>query len=707
MLRMSTASRDQGWAGGRHWPLLLALAFGLLGIALPQADFFRAIPGDLGDARFNSLILEHVFRWLAGIDASLWSPGFFFPFPGALAFSDNHFGTVGVYALLRLGGLSPERAYIGWFTLAYVANFLCAFHVLRRFGLGVGGGAVGAFVFAFAMPVLVQAGHAQLGYRFAVPLAVLALQRLLHEGRPAQLAWLGIWVTWQFYCSIYIGYFLLLLLGGYLLAAYLVPPTTRAMRPHRVLPIFFGCPWRGELWRCIGALVACAAALVALFAPYAYYADLYGLARNPAEIQRMLPRVGSYLLADSSWIWGSLSQHVTGIPMRQEHQMFVGAAACLLAIIGIARSASHWLRMSAVALVLLVMLTLNVRGLSLYTFVEQLPMANAVRAVSRIGLVMLFPLGLLAGAGIDRLSVGARSLGGPILAAVLALLLLLECTAFRTASVPLTVWHDRLAMRLAEVPETLAPDAIVYVPRQPHVPPYMTELDGMSVAQHLGRNTINGYSGNSPPGFGQTTDPCDDLIDRLTGYAGFMKLDIVQASALARRVVVVGATLDCDLPQSLPQRTHFRGALPNAAFARVQVEIAGLLIENAQQLKVELVVSNGLDTVLASVSESNQPIRFSWRFVAVDTGSPLSTDWATRSELRKDVPAHAREHLRLLVDAPSTAGRYRLDVTMVQEDVAWFHDWGMPVARSAQLVEVGDDGRIQLIRGVDQGANRR
>ena len=85
------------------------------------------------------LILEHVFRWLAGIDASLWSPGFFFPFPGALAFSDNHFGTVGVYALLRLGGLSPERAYIGWFTLAYVANFLCAFHVLRRFGLGVGG----------------------------------------------------------------------------------------------------------------------------------------------------------------------------------------------------------------------------------------------------------------------------------------------------------------------------------------------------------------------------------------------------------------------------------------------------------------------------------------------------------------------------------------------------------------------------------------
>ena len=93
---MSTLPRAEGWGGGTLWPALLALAFGLLGIALPQSDFFRAIPGDLGDARFNGLILEHVFRWLGGIDASLWSPGFFFPFPGALTFSDNHFGTVGV-----------------------------------------------------------------------------------------------------------------------------------------------------------------------------------------------------------------------------------------------------------------------------------------------------------------------------------------------------------------------------------------------------------------------------------------------------------------------------------------------------------------------------------------------------------------------------------------------------------------------------------
>jgi hypothetical protein len=693
---MNTSHRE-GWIGCSIWPPMLAIAFGLIVIALPQSDFFRAIPGDLGDPRFNGLILEHVYRWLRGIDPSLWSPGFFFPFPGALSFSDSHFGTVGVYALLRLLGLSPEVAYVAWLTFACIANYLSGYYVLRRFGLSSSGGALGAFVFAFAMPVLLQTGHSQLGYRFAIPLALLSLYRLLRDGEPTQLGWLGIWITLQFYCSIYLGYFLLLLLGSYVLAMYLVPSARGAMlRPHLVVGGFVRSLWRGEGWSAMSLLVLSAAALVALFAPYAYYADLYGFARNPADIDMMLPRPGSYLLADNSWLWGRLSQQLTGIPVRQEQQMFVGAAACLLAIVGFARSASPWLRVSGIAPALLVILTLNVFGHSLYGLVEQLPLASAIRAMSRICLVMVFPLGLLAGAGLDRLVVASRRPVGTALATVLVILLLLECATFQTGRVPLTVWRDRLAMRMAETPRTLAADAIVFVPRQPNEPLFMTELDGMGVGQLRGRNTLNGYSGNSPPGFGETTDPCDDLIDRLTSYARFMKLDIAHVDELARRVVPVGATLDCEMPGSMPERTHFRGALPDETFAGIGIVITGISVANSQQVKADLLVSNGLDTALPSISDSTQPIRFSWRFVSVDTGAALSEAWATRSELRKDVPAHASERLRLLVDTPKIPGRYRLEVTMLQEGVAWFHDRGMPIARSAQAFEVGDSGFMQV-----------
>lgn len=681
------------------WLPWLALAFGLVAIALPQSDFLRAIPGDLGDARFNGLILEHVFRWVRGIDASLWSPGFFFPFPGALTFSDNHFGTAGIYILLRFAGLDPEVAYIGWFTLAYAVNYLCAYYVLRQFGLRCAGGTVGAFLFAFAMPVLLQAGHAQLGYRFAVPLALLALQRLLRDGHPLHLSWLALWVTLQFYCSIYIGYFLLLLLSSYVLASYLLPSARSAFqRPDRIVAALVGWRERREFWRCVGTLLVCTVALFVLFVPYAYYAHLYGLARSAAEIESMLPRLGSYLLADNSRLWGGFSQHIAGIPMRHEQQMFVGAAACILAAIGVVRGASPWLKTSAIALLVLFVLTLDVRGHSLYAAIEPLPMANAIRAVSRICLVMVFPFALLAGAGVDRLAGDMRRYrrAGTILAALLAALLLFECAAFSTGMVPLTVWRARLAALRDKVPEPLAPDAIVFVPRQPGEPFFMTELDGMSLAQSLDRVTLNGYSGNSPPGFGETADPCDDLVDRLAAHARFMQLDVAQFDALAHRVVPIGMALQCELPKSLSTRSYFKGALPAAMFAQIRVGIARLSRANPLQLAVEVIVVNDSDAVLASLSNSNQPIRFSWRFVAPDAAAGSAPGWDSRSALRKDIAPHGRESLRLLIDAPTIPGRYRLELSMVQENVAWFHDRGMPIARSAQVIEVGDGGIVFL-----------
>lgn len=696
---MSPPPRPRSQAAGAHgaWPAL-ALAFGLVAIALPQSDFFRALPGDLGDARLNGLLLEHVFRWLRGVDPSLLSPGFFFPFPGALTFSDNHLGTVAVYALLRWGGLDPEAAYIGWFTLAYAANFLCCHHALRGFGLGMPGSAAGAFLYAFAMPALVQSGHAQLGYRFAVPLALLALHQLLRDGRPIHLAWLGVWVVLQFYCTIYIGYFLLLLLGGYLAALYLVP-SSRAefLRPHRLVASLARAPRDREWWRSLAMLVASAAALAALFAPYAYYAHRYGFSRSPAEIASLLPRPGSYLLADQSRLWGRLSLGITGIPNRQEQQMFVGAAACLLAVTGLLR-ATAWVRLSALALVLLVVLTLDVGDRSLYTLLERLPLANAIRAASRVCLVLLLPLAVLAGTGVDRLAArGKYAPGRRAFAVLLVAALALECATLGTARVPLASWRARLETLQAQVREPLPPDAIVFVPRRAGVPFYLTELDGMGLAQRLGRDTLNGYSGNSPPGHGQTADPCDDLVDRLAGYAAFARQDMAAVEALAHRVVAVGAALHCELPEALPVRTPVRGALPADVFGKIALAVVDMTIVDARQLAVEVAVANDADTPLGSLSDDGQSVRFSWRFVAAGAAAG-AVGWDARSELRRDVPAHGRVHQRLRIDVPRVPGRYRLEVSMVQEGVAWFHDRGMAAARGSREIDVGPDGRLAGLR---------
>lgn len=64
----------------RQWHLLMPimlLALGLLLILATHVNYFRGVPGDLGDARFNGIILEYFYRWVSGGNESLLNPEFF------------------------------------------------------------------------------------------------------------------------------------------------------------------------------------------------------------------------------------------------------------------------------------------------------------------------------------------------------------------------------------------------------------------------------------------------------------------------------------------------------------------------------------------------------------------------------------------------------------------------------------------------------
>jgi hypothetical protein len=95
------------------------LSIGLFGYLLPVIGNFTMIPGDLGDARFNSVVLEHGYQWLTGQATQLWSPSFFYPYERVLGLSDNHFGSGWSYSLLRSLGMPREMAYSAGMYLAF------------------------------------------------------------------------------------------------------------------------------------------------------------------------------------------------------------------------------------------------------------------------------------------------------------------------------------------------------------------------------------------------------------------------------------------------------------------------------------------------------------------------------------------------------------------------------------------------------------
>jgi len=201
---------------------ILSFSIGWFGYLMPVLGNFTMIPGDMGDARFNSVVLEHGYQWLTGKTAQLWSPSFFYPYERVLGLSDNHFGSVWIYSTLRGFGLPREMAYSGWYVFGFLLNFIACGWVLRQAKFSPLASALGAFVFTFALPVLHQEGHAQLVYRFAIPMACFCWYRALVRRDLMSAAQAIFWCALQFMCAVYLGVFLAYCLAAMLLAFLLI-----------------------------------------------------------------------------------------------------------------------------------------------------------------------------------------------------------------------------------------------------------------------------------------------------------------------------------------------------------------------------------------------------------------------------------------------------------------------------------------------------
>ena len=492
-----------------------------------SVGWFSSVPGDLGDPRLNSYFLEHVWLWLSGAQVSLWSPAFFYPFENILGFSDNHFGSVLFYSLFRWLGAPREYAFDAWFVIGALLNFLASFWALRQWRFGLIASALGAFVFSASLPVLMADNAAQLNYRFAIPLAWLMFYRSLTQiDKGGDWLYFGIaslCVAEQFLCSIYLGVLLVYSLGALTVAWWLVnrkqvdfnqdqAHQTQLSDPKSLLGKQ-NSKWLGIVLTTISVLIT-----GALLFQYHQIAREYGLSRNNAEVISMLPKVGSYLLSDRSFISGLWSTNLGWFAQRQENQLFIGLGVMLFLIAGIYSSwrsskvppaIAQLGRIAFISIALVWLMTVQIAGYSLYSALLQLPGINAIRSVGRVILVLLFPISILVAIAMQTAqvwlslkAVKSKSIFTSVLVAILSLTLLLSESIFaRHDTTPLSRWQERMQKLQALTPPSFNADAIVFVPRSGSEATWAGELDGMLIAQDRGLPTINGYSGSLPPGY--------------------------------------------------------------------------------------------------------------------------------------------------------------------------------------------------------------
>lgn len=480
----------------------------------------RLIQRDWGDTRLNMYILEHGYRWLAGTPGHerLWSPPVFYPAPNTFAYSDVMLAIAPPYWLLRAMGLPPDTAFQWWELVMATLNYAAALLFLRRVArVGTPAAALGAAVFAFAGMRIAQLQHPHLLPEFYIVTAAYGAARLFGNEKERELpgrdprdprasrapraptsraaaGWIALLfasVVAELYSAFYYGWFLALSLA---IAAALA----LAMRDTRA-------PLVAVVRRHARALAAaCAASALALYPLASHYlaaARQVGVRDFPSVLP-LLPRPASWVylgVENRAYGWLTWLHPFVTIPMAHEQRLGLGLVTTAVVAAGLwhARHRPLARLLALTSIVIVLCTTLWPGGITAWRVIYAVvPGASALRAVSRIGLLLLLPAAVGAALFVDALRL--RGWAGAVVLAAMAVVIGAEQSQHLLS-------YDKYAgrRRVAMVADAVAPgcQAFLFTPRDGREDPWWYQADAMWASLATGVPTINGYSGNEPPGW--------------------------------------------------------------------------------------------------------------------------------------------------------------------------------------------------------------
>lgn len=240
-------------------------------------------------------------------------------------------------------------------------------------------------------------------------------------------------------------------------------------------------------------------ALIPLALPYLAAGKAVGY-RTFEDAQGMLPRFQSWFnLGWQSWLYGWAGQLPTfaRLPMEWEHRLGLGFVTTLVVLYALWRERARPLvRVCAAVAITIILLTSYYRfGFMPWRYVfAVVPGADAIRAVSRIGMLLLIPASLGLAYFLERARGGKRGW--------LAVLLAIFCLAEQAQKPPS---YDKAQARapVDSLKAAIPPGCAVffYAPARAERPWEWTQLDATWASLESGVPTVNGYSGNWPRGW--------------------------------------------------------------------------------------------------------------------------------------------------------------------------------------------------------------
>jgi hypothetical protein len=615
---------------------------------------FRLVQTDIGDSRLVNYLLEHGFRWLMREPPHLlfWSPPFFYPATGVAAYSDILLGVAPFYWAWRWLGFAPDTAFQLWMATLLSLNYLMAHLLLRRgFGFGALASAAGAFLFAFGASRVNQMHHQQLLAQFFALGSVYALAKLLAaagtlERARAAVPWmavLGSGLAAQFYAGYYFGWYWSFAIGLAALVALGFASTRDAVfllvrrRPAMLL----------------ATLGLAGVSLYPMAAPYLVAARQVGL-RSFHDVGPMLPRPASWFhVGHDHWLygWTHTSPPFQMLPFEWEHRLGFGYLTPVLAFVFLVREWRRpWVRVLLCTSAILVLLTTVFGDFSAWQWIfAYAPGASAIRALSRVGTLLLLPaaVGLAffvrwgletepPASPVGSLPAGVRAPIGVLLLAGVVLEQGMTPESFDKRI-------NRADIRL--VARHLEPhcESFVYSPVRPAQKWEKYAIDAMWAGLEARVPTLNGYSGQWPPGW---------------------------------RLMDLGLRNDADtaaVDETILDWLRMRGLEPDAV-CRVRAEVrdgpdAGFV---SQSVPTSMIGGKRYDVLVRLKNRGRQTWNERELFRLGGLADAERTWGTARVYLPSAIPPGVEATFRFKVVAPSVPGTYVFQWQMVQEGMRWF-----------------------------------
>ncbi|MCX5873236.1 MAG: hypothetical protein NTY51_08395 [Deltaproteobacteria bacterium] len=230
-----------------------------------------------------------------------------------------------------------------------------------------------------------------------------------------------------------------------------------------------------------------------------------------------MPRIQSwFFMGNSNLLYGWTSDWILSnfkLTQIQEHQMGLGLVTLLCSLLGFRLMwRNNWGKVVVVSTLIIFVVSLNFLGhLSLWRIVQEIyPGGTSIRAVCRVSLLLLIVFSFGVATFLDQMK-------SKWLAYILAVVMCSEQVAV-TSSYDKKEYRERIDKIVALIPKDS--DAFYYaslISKEEIETPYGCQLDAMWAQIRVNRPTLNGYSGNEPPGWplSECLVKSSSAIDRL------------------------------------------------------------------------------------------------------------------------------------------------------------------------------------------------